>query len=401
MRFKVVTISCLLFLLSVAAWAGSPTYTVLYQFQGAPNDGAFPYDLGAGLARDASGNLFGTTNSGGGWGQNGTVFELSGTTETVLYSFSPYYGSSVNGNVVLDSLGNIYGTATGGGECCGNGTIWELSSGIPSLLWEFDGGDGWGPTAGPVWDSKGNLYGTTPFGGEYGAGVVWEYTSGASNVLYNFTGGSDGAKPYAGLAMDGEGNLYGTTYEGGNGNGVVFELSNSGGVWTETVLYSFPLSGEDGALPQASLTLAGKPLGSIIYGVTSADGAPGAAGTVFKMTKSKKGYKLTTIHSFSGGPNDGEIPVGTLLLYKGKLYGTTWAGGTYGYGTVFELALESGAWTETILYNFTDGADGAAPAAGLIADSKGNLYGATTAGGYFNSNNGCGAGCGVIFEIIR
>jgi len=86
----------------------------------------------------------------------------------------------------------------------------------------------------------------------------------------------------------------------------------------------------------------------------------------------------------------------TLALVKDKLYGVTLGGGSYSYGTVFELTGKGTSWTETILYNFTGGADGNQPISGLAVDSKGNLYGSTYRGGSFTS---CDYGCGVIFKV--
>ncbi len=390
-----------------ALGASAATYTVVYTFQGGANDGNTPYDLGGALVRDSSGNFYGTTQGGGyevcqGVGlQTGTVFELTGTTETDLFNFTGcgVYGISVTGNVARDASGNLYGTAQNGGtgDC---GTVWELTSSGIVKLHDFGCSSGSYPYAGVILDANGNIYGTAPLGptgqGDYGA--VWEISGGVYNILYTFTGGSDGGYPYGGLVMDTQGNLYGTTTFGGAyGQGTVFELSNTGGVWTETVLHSFQNANPaDGQQPYfASLTLAGKPLGNVIYGVTQYGGS-GGNGTAFKMVKSRKGYKFSLLHSFTRTGGDGGWPFGTLLLFRGKLYGTTHVGGSSDYGTVYELALTKGVWTETILYNFTEGADGGSPLAGLVADSKGNLYGVAPDGGSFTN---CSYGCGVIFKV--
>ena len=142
-------------------------------------------------------------------------------------------------------------------------------------------------------------------------------------VLYNFTGGSDGGGPQSRLTFDRAGNLYGTTYAGGRlGYGTVFELSpNGSGGWKETVLYSFT-GGADGRLPWSYV----------------------------------------------------------MFDRKGNLYGTTEAGGTSAYGTVFELSPVGTSWTETVLYSFAGGAGGALPENGLIMDAAGNLYGTTQGG---------------------
>jgi|HubBroStandDraft_6_1064221.scaffolds.fasta_scaffold01122_10 uncharacterized repeat protein (TIGR03803 family) len=261
-----------------------------------------------------------------------------------------------------------------------------------SVIYNF-GINGQFPLAGLVMDPAGNLYGTTSIGGNSQLGVVFKMTmSGQETVLYNFAGGTDGANPEASLLMDSAGNLYGTTYAGGAyGVGTVFKVTASG---QETVLYSFRGGTTDGANPQASLIMdrAGN-----LYSTTNAGGAYGV-GTVFEFSKNNQ---ETVLYSFAGG-TDGANPVaGVTLDAKGNLYGTTSAGGTSAYGTVFQLtkvvvasttsAQLKYAWKESILHNFTHQGDGDVPYAGLIFDGAGNLYGAATGGG---ANSG-----GTIFEL--
>jgi uncharacterized repeat protein (TIGR03803 family) len=279
-----------------------------------------------------------------------------------------------------------------------------------SVIYNFNGGNEGGfPLAGLVMDAAGNLYGTTNVGGSSGIGfgVVFKMTdSGQETVLYNFLGGTDGANPEAGLLMDSAGNLYGTTYAGGAyGLGTVFKVSPSG---QETVLYSFRGGTTDGANPQASLIMDRK---GNLYGTTCAGGAfgagtgascgpagssPNGGGTVFKL--SKNGNE-TVLHSFGGGTDGANPWAGVTMGTKGNLYGTTSAGGTSTYGTVFQLTPIPDSngmpptYIETILHNFTHQDDGDVPYAGLIFDRAGNLYGAATGGGV---NSG-----GTIFELTR
>ena len=105
------------------------------------------------------------------------------------------------------------------------------------------------------------------------------------------------------------------------------------------------------------------------------------------------------IYSFQGG-SDGELPQGDLILDSaGILYGTTQFGGSHAFGTVFKLTpVPGGTWTETVIFNFSDGTDGGQPQAGVIMDSAGNLYGTTTAGGDPMCAPIYGF-CGVIFEL--
>lgn len=257
-----------------------------------------------------------------------------------------------------------------------------------SVVHNFTGGsDGGGPLNGFTSDSAGNLYGTTSTGGTFNYGVVYKLTTaGVETVLHNFAGGSDGANPDGFLVKDKAGNLYGTTTAGGaSGAGTVFKVTTAG---TESVLYSFT-GKNDGSTPDAGLAIdaAGN-----LYGTTTAGGAHGN-GAVFKLTLAKTGTKWleSTLYSFAAG-TDGAIPVaGVTVAANGNVYGTTSAGGAYGYGTVFELSRTGTTWAETILHSFANGDDGSIPYAGLISDKSGNLYGAATQGG----NNGGG----TLFEL--
>ncbi len=253
------------------------------------------------------------------------------------------------------------------------------------VIHSFTGGsDGGNPLDGFIADSAGNLYGTTNTGGASGDGVVFKITrSGVQTVLYSFLGGTDGAFPEGGLIRDKVGNLYGTTTGGGSGNaGTVFMVSAAG---VEQVLYTFP-GGTNGATPEAGLAIDAE---GNLYGTTTAGGAKGN-GTVFKLTKRGTQWTETVLYSFGTG-SDGATPVAGVILRGTNIYGTTSAGGPYGYGTIFQLTHSGAAWTETIIHNFEDGDDGAIPYGGLIADKLGNLYGAATEGGT--------GGGGTIYEL--
>lgn len=228
-------------------------------------------------------------------------------------------------------------------------------------------------------------------------------------VLHVFTGGADGAYPsnVPALIMDQAGNLYGTARGGGNflcsdagGCGLVFKLTpNQNGGWSETVLYSF-LGGDDGSNPETGVIFdsAGNLYGTTFYG------GPDDAGTVFQLTSSPDGtWTERVLHSFNG--TDGNQPFSSLIFDKsGDLYGTTFRGGTYGCGTVFELVPNGGGnWTEKVLHNFTCGADGSLPHGSLIFDALGNLYGTTRNGG--KSGLSCAEdfgtpGCGLVFQLM-
>jgi uncharacterized repeat protein (TIGR03803 family) len=375
--------------------AHAQTYKVLYTFT-LGKDGGVPE---AGLIRDANGNLYGTTALGG--RGSGTVFKLSPTgKETVLYSFCSAGncadGSCPAAGVILDRKGNLYGTAYGGGSLCGqggsgNGVVFELSpkgkgQWKETVLYTFKGApDGANPAAGVILDTKGNLYGTTQFGGGGGGTVFKLSKTGKETVLYQFTGGNDGAFPVAGVTRDSKGNLYGTTYNGGmHFYGTVFKLSQTG---KETVLHSFT-GGSDGGYPRGGVIQGAK----YLYGTAFIGGklsctfsnVPGC-GVVFKLNMTGK---ETVLYSFNGGTDAAGPAAGVILDAKGNLYGTTQSGGAGGAGTVFELSKTG---NETVLYPFTGGADGAFPVAGVIQDAKGNLYGTTPSGGVYNA--------GVAFKL--
>ncbi len=131
-----------------------------------------------------------------------------------------------------------------------------------------------------------------------------------------------------------------------------------------------------------------------LYGTTF-DGGGYGFGTVFKITP--KG-KTTALYVFTG--SGGEYPDFSLIMDgTGNLYGTTSEGGADNSGTIFKLAPGG---TESSLYSFCSKAnctDGATPIAGLTKDKAGNLYGTTLDGG----DAGCdsGEGCGTVFKLKR
>jgi uncharacterized repeat protein (TIGR03803 family) len=271
------------------------------------------------------------------------------------------------------------------------------------------------------------------------------------NTLYNFTGVADGGDPFSGLTFDSTGALYGTGEAGGNYDacdeggacGVVFKLtpSSNGGNWTESAIYEFQY--QDPFPPSSNLVFGPN---STLYGATAGastalyqlsevngvwnlnpiyqSGAYGAVGTpildkqgnlyttveftydaaptfndgmVLEFAPQPDGsWTQTTLYAFTGG-NDGSGPAaGVIADSAGNLYGTTLSGGSNSQcGTVFELSPQgNGVWTETVLYAFT-GSDGCNPYAGVILDRKGNLYGTTYIGGVGPCNNQCGA----VFEL--
>ena len=310
--------------------------TALYNFTGLKGDGQEPY-YGS-LLRDSKGNFYGATIAGGVHDQFctlgcGTVFKVDPNgKETVLHAFTNtgVDGNNPNAGLVQDSSGNLYGTTISGGASQ-SGIVFKVDPrGKETVFYSFTGGtDGGNPQAGLVMDSEGNFYGTTGSGGAGFSGTVFKLDpSGAESVLYAFTGGTDGGSPAAGLILDSAGNLYGTTQFGGAfGFGTVFDVTPNG---TETVLYSFT-GGADGSSPQFA-NLVRDEAGNL-YGTTPSGGAH-YVGVVFKVDAMGVETVLHTFHHV-----DGSWPGGTLALdSKGNLYGTTFYGGTHGGGVVFKIA---------------------------------------------------------------
>ncbi len=334
--------------------SGGWVETVLYSFTGG-SDGKNPY---GGVTLDSTGNLYGTTVAGGTGGMCsgdgcGTVFKLtkSGTrwSESVLYSFrGGNDGYGPGGGVVFDKKGNLYGTTPDGGSHSA-GTVYELSPAHGGqrkerVIHAFTGGtDGSTGSLGLLLlDKAGNLYGVAELGGAHGAGTVFGMSRAAGgkwkfSTLYGFQGQPDAGYPYGGLIADAKGNLYGTTYYGGqNGVGSVFQLKHdSGGKYTESVLYSFKTA-NDGNSPTSTLTFG---TGSDLYGTTSSGGDPGCdCGAVFKLTPgSGGGWKESVVHRFKGNPDGAYAYYGVVHDHSGNLYGATAAGGTENQGVLFEM----------------------------------------------------------------
>jgi uncharacterized repeat protein (TIGR03803 family) len=329
----------------------------------------------------------------------------------VLYSFTGGSDGQLPewGGLAFDKANNLYGTTVLGGEY-GGGTLFELSPNsdgtwTESVLHHFTGkSDGQHPYTTPIFDEAGNLYATAAGGGVYiplnwaGCGAAFMMTPGTDNH-WTFKvikqGGQPACAPWVGLARDAAGNFYGTTrdagyYCGQGGDcGTVFQLTpTSDGKWTYKILHRFT-GGKAGADPGANrLMFDGQ---GNLYGVL--EGSAYGYGLVYKLARSAggKGVTYQVLYRFKGLP-DGDKPTGGMIFdAAGNLYGTTRAGGAYGYGLVYKLTPnQDGSWTESVIYNFS-GSDGANPAMSLISDPAGNLYGITTAGGAY--------GAGTVYEI--
>jgi uncharacterized repeat protein (TIGR03803 family)/T5SS/PEP-CTERM-associated repeat protein len=361
--------------------AAKPLLATLYSFTGG-TDGAYP---NAGLLQASDGNLYGTTEQGGS-NNLGTVFRLSPAgTFTNIHSFAGSEGAyPFLATLAQGSDGFLYGTAYSGGQN-GLGTIFKINTAGGLAWWyNFGGTDGAYPKAGVIQANDGKFYGTTyqggasynPGFGDPGNGVVFAISSaGIYTNLHSLNYLFDGNQPEAALVQGTDGLFYGSAYIGGNGNisGTAFKVT-SGGALTEL------------------LTDAGNPIGAFVQGSdglfygTGSAALEGGDGSVYRFNSAGAPTKL---HSFTNFVGEGAHPsAGLVQGSDGNFYGTTIKGGIANTGTVFRITA-SGALTT--LRSFTGGPDGAAPAAPLLQGLDGNFYGTTSSGG---TN-----GAGTVFKL--
>jgi uncharacterized repeat protein (TIGR03803 family) len=344
----------------------------------------------------------------------------------IIYTFQGGADGAQPEAGLLYENGQFYGTTRSAGAPYGVGTVFKISpSGTKTILYDFRGGvDGANPNANLIAGPGDVLYGDTSGGGggsacpSGGCGAVYELVPNGSgyteNVIYSFQAGSDGVEPVGGLLTDQSGALYGTTLVGGgsacsnpsyaSGCGTVFKLTPAGSGFTETILYSFQ-GGNDGAYPVATLIAdgTGALYGTTQYGGSSASGCASPSGiagcgTVFKLTPSGSGYSETVLYRFQGG-TDGADPQSALLAGgDGTLFGAAYLGGDLNghtnHGTVYELMPSGSGYSERVIFTFSSPAEGAFPqdVNGLYADGNGNLYGTAAGKGY-------PGGCGVVFKL--
>jgi uncharacterized repeat protein (TIGR03803 family) len=373
------------------------------------------------LVMDKAGDLYGTTIQGG--NGSGNVYRLSPPahvgqpwTETVIYEFQglPNDGASPQGSLVMDAAGHLYGEALGGGRLgcrdsgsTGCGLIYELSppsSGTgpwtETIVYEFQpGGDGWEPVGGMAMDSSGALYGATLNGGSAQAnyGTVFRLTPPSvpgnqwtETILHVFGGTDDGRQPYGGPILDAAGNLYGLTNLGGRPGceGTAYELSppnEPGGNWAETILHNFRVS-TDGWNPTGSLTF--DRFGNL-YGTTY-NGVKDGQGTLFSLTPPASpggDWKETIIVQYTG-PN-GAYPyrMSTVFDSEGTLWVPTdgvWNGTLSRYAPP---ASPGGLWTTLFQVTFPDNGLGAYPGAGVYVAPDGTIYGLREGGTVTNSGS--------------
>lgn len=403
-----------------------PPFTTLHSFNCTPNDGRNPQ---AGVI--VSGNrLYGAADSGGTSGV-GTIFALAtdGTDYSTLYSLiAPFDFDSTNTDGAYPDVAGIlsgdtlYGAAYWGGAH-GNGTVFKVSTngtgfttlhdfsaGIGSFPFNYTNSDGAGLGGGMVLSGT-TLFGAAEHGGASGYGAVYRMNldgSGFTN-LHSFTDGSDGSIP-EGLLISGD-TLYGTTL-GFSGNGTVYRMNTDGSDFT--VLHTFtatnwtpilnggpgpaPLStNSDGVLP-TSLTLSV----TTLYGTAYAGGSWGN-GLVFALNTDGSGF--VNLHSFAASQtnsagvytnHEGAHPLAFsgVVLRGNTLYGTAGYGGRSGNGTLFALNTDGSGFTNLHTFSGTD------PVTGANSDGANPYAGMALSGDFLfgtTRSGGC-SGDGTVFR---
>jgi uncharacterized repeat protein (TIGR03803 family) len=394
------------------------SFDLLHTFTGG-TDGNYPV---GGVIQDADGNLYGTTAFGGSncGGQGcGTVFKIDKNGQyTVLYRFlGGSDGAAPRASLARDAAGNLYGTTQGQGGVGAVSTVFKVDKhGNETVLFNFNqAGVGGSANSTPILDAEGNLYGTTPAGfvdhchlrgNIYACGLVFRLSkSGAFKVVHTFKSRLTGINPNGNLVMDASGNLYGTTVLGGFGGssacglgynffgcGTVFKIGKNGKF---SLLHVFH-GKADGSFPVGVI---GDGAGNL-YGITDSGGELPCSvvliygcGTIFKIDNAGKFSVLYKFHP----EFPGLIGYNNLVRdSKGNLYGTNQGGGTHGGGYLFELDAKG---SFTVLYSFPpiESSDGNIPTGAVIAPN-GDFYGTLGIGG----DLGCGnlnEGCGTVFKL--
>jgi uncharacterized repeat protein (TIGR03803 family) len=370
-----------------------PTYEILHSFTGNDNhgftgdtDGANPYGP---LVQLPDGTFYGTTVTGSasqGPG-NGTVFKMDTSGKlTVIHHFTTVVsgdGANPYGGLVLAKDGNLYGTTyssagvTGGGN---GGVIYRITpAGSYTKLWSFTGVEGGMPKSGLIQAKDGLLYGASTKGGYLAGAVYRAATNGKPSLLHGFKG-PEGTQPTCELLQAKDGNFYGTTYSAGPiGFGTIFKLTPTGGF---SVIHEFKgPAAADGSNPIGGLTQTSD--GSL-FG-TTATGGKYNLGSIYKFDPTGN---YSVVYSLT--VTDGGKPFGNLLLASdGNLYGTTYTAGAKGYGTIFKLTMSGQL---TVVHSFPEmRGDGGSPASGVIQGLDGKLYGTTYIGGSQNK--------GIVYRL--
>ena len=324
--------------------------------------------------------LTGLTSNGGPEGK-GTAFNINtnGSGFVLTQGFADW-GKAPLGGLLKGDDGKFYGMTSGGGTY-GYGTIFSMTaSGAVTMLKQFNyTTDGAYPNGELTKGADGYLYGVTPSGGVNSYGTIFKIsTSGSFSVIRSVSYSTDGGHPNGHLVLASDGNFYGTTYSGGaNGVGTIFKLTPKG---VFTTIHSMNMA-KDGGNSYSSLT---EGTDGNLYGMTYYGGTYNY-GTIFKVTKAGA---LTVLRNLNA-PTDGGYAQGDLIQGNdGKFYGACYSGGTFGNGTIFKIST-AGAFT--VIKHLSSSKDGGYPIGALIQNTDGNFYGMTRTGG---ANGG-----GTIYKV--
>jgi uncharacterized repeat protein (TIGR03803 family) len=336
-----------------------------------------------GLRSGGDGKLYGTTEANS-EDNPGTFFSVSqGGTVSTLHVFTPLEGNGSLSSLALGADGNFYGTSYSGCLNPADGCIVRISkAGTVSVLHNFDDSGPHRPYAGLFQASDGNFYGTTNYGGTDDVGTVFEMnTDGTVTLLHSLAKATEGSYPSGTLIEGGDGSLYGVTQVDGVGqHGSVFKISKAG---VFTVVHSLGGSKDSSGAAWGLV----KGADGKLYGVTWGGGTYGG-GTVFTVDENDT---FTIVHSFDPS-SEYYYPYAALTLASdGKLYGTTLDApvGSPPANAIFRFDPASGA-VET-LHLFTAVGDGSRPYSEMIQGDDGLLYGTTYAGGDY--------GLGTVFRF--
>lgn len=358
---------------------GSLAFTVLLNFYYNTSDqtqGRNPYGT---IEQGSDGRVYGTAVSGGSYNR-GTLFgmDADGSNFSVLHNFNYSTGQNPYSGVIQGADGALYGTTYSGGSSNYYGVVYrvETDGSNYTVLHSFNYSDGAYPYLAPlIQDSDGVLYGTTYYGGSGGYGTVFRINPDGTGfgTVHAFDYYS-GRYVYGGVIQGAGGALYGTTYQSYSSYyGSVFKVNTDGSGFD--TLHEFNYS--NGAYPYAGVIQGSN---GTLYGTTYHGGGNGY-GTVFGLQTDGTGFE--TLKSFTYANADGYRPFGGLTEGAGgRIYGTTYNGGTSGYGTVFTLETD-GSNDFASLHSFST-SDGRNPWAGPKIGQDGNLYGSTVQGGDSN-----------------
>jgi len=328
------------------------TFTLLFSFNGAPNDGCTP---SGGLVQDTNydDNLYGVTSKGG-TNNAGAIYQITlkpTIAKALVYSFPANAGqSNPAGSLVMDSSGNLYGTTVSQ-----NGSIFKFNPRTSQLTWTYAFLGGPNNAAGPgnlLLGLDGKLYGTLATVAAGGGGIFSMPILGGSYTIVEQAFGP------VGLMQAGDGYLYGTCSGGGLGYGTIFKVATTGStVWT----YPFnPANGVDGGNPLAGLVLG---TDGYLYGTTansSGDYAVGnpsniTGGTIFRISPAAANTEMV-VGNLTGNVTASALPEAPLIqAYNGAFYGTTYLG-EYQQGSVFYLTRPAGS--TYALWNYTSTGEG-------------------------------------------